>query len=227
MSTQLRNKEIKVQRAAQSLDHFKTKVAGAEDVYVGVLKPVLIGAGVLVLGLLGWGAYANMRARALERHEAALAGILRYVEGDGSTPVPAAEAEKRMREKLPVLEELARNAPSKVKPVADGVLGSWRLMLGQGGPAVAEPGKDPWQRLRLAQRALALGKGDEAAALLAPLRRDATPQEAWGRTYWAALLDCDRLRGDRAQALKDLAEFKERFKTSPEVDSLDATVKGI
>lgn len=228
MSTNVRDKEIKVQRAAQSLDHFKSKVAGAEDAYVGILKPVLFGAGIVLLALLGWAGFASLRSKSLGRHEAALAEVLRYVEGDGTTPLPAAEAEKRMKEKLPVLEQLARTAPASEKAVAEGIASGWRLMLGQAGAtaATAEP-KTPWDRLRAAQRSLALGRGEEAARLLAPLRKDATPQEAWGRLYWTLALDCDRLQGNRAQALKDLAEFKDRFKNLPEANSLDNVVKSI
>ena len=228
MSTSVRNKEIKVQRAAQSLDHFKSKVAGSEDVYVGILKPVLIGAAILAIGLLAWAGFASMRSKAAERHEAAMAEILRYVEGDGVTPLSAAETEKRMRERLPALEGLARSAPASGRPVAEGMLSTWKLMLGQGTqePVALDP-KDPWQRLRLAQRSLALGKGDEAARLLLSLKKDATPQAPWGRIYWTVLMDCHRLQGDREQALKDLAEYKERFKNLPDVDALDAVVKGI
>ena len=228
MSTSVRNKEIKVQRAAQSLDHFKNKVAGSEDVYVGILKPALIVAGILVVGLLAWAGFANMRSKAVERHEAALAEVLRYVEGSGASPAPAVEVEKRMREKLPVLETLARTAPSSQRQIAEGHLAGWRMMLGAAGPGAttAKPG-DPWQRIRLAQRSLALGQGGEAVQLLAPLRKDATPQEPWGRLYWTVLMDCNRLQGNRDQALKDLAEYKQRYKDQPEVNSLDAVVKGI
>ena len=73
MSTSSRSKEIKVQRDAQSLEHFKTNVAGSEDVYVSLLKPVLIGVGALVLAVLAWLGWSNMRAKAVERHEVALA----------------------------------------------------------------------------------------------------------------------------------------------------------
>lgn len=230
MSSNVRNKEIKVQRAAQSLDHFKNTVAGSEDVYVGILKPVLIGAGVLVLVLLAWAGFANMRSKAVDRHETALAELVRYVEGDGSTPPSAAESEKRMREKLPVLEGLAQSAPGSEKAVTEGMLASWKLMLGQPSSVPAQAGadpKDPWQRLRLAQRQLALGHGDEAGRLLAPMQKDATPQQPWGRLYWTTLMECHRLKGDRDQALKDLAVYKDRFKSLPEVNSLDPVVKGI
>lgn len=228
MSTSVRNKEIKVQRAAQSLDHFKTKVAGSEDVYVGILKPTLIGAGILVVGLLAWAGFANMRSKAVERHEAALAEVLRYVEGSGTPPASAVEVERRMREKLPVLETLARSAPSAQRQVAEGHLASWRLQLGAAGTnaATTETG-DPWQRIRLAQRDIALGHAEDALRRLVPLRKDATPQEPWGRLYWTVLMDCNRLQANRDQALKDLAEYKQRFKDQPEVNSLDAVVKGI
>jgi hypothetical protein len=230
MSNNVRNKEIKVQRAAQSLDHFKNTVASSDDVNAGILKPVLIGAGVLVLLLVAWAGWSGMATKAVERHESALAEILRYVEGDGTVPVPAAEAEKRMREKLPALEYLAKTAPGSEQLVTDGVLASWRLMLGTAGSgaagAVADP-KDPWQRLRLAQRSLALGNGDETSRFLAPLHKGASPEEPWGKLYWKTRLECDRLQGKRDQAFKDLAEFKERFKNTPDANSLDPVVKGI
>lgn len=227
MSTSSRSKEIKVQRDAQSLDHFKTNVAGSEDVYVSLLKPLLIGVGALVLAMLAWVGWSVMRARAVERHEVALAELLRYAEGSGITPSAPSEVEKRMKEKLPALEQLARNAPASERAVAEGLLGSWKLVLGQGAPAPAADPKDPWQRLRLAQRSIALGKGEEGARLLAPLRKDATPQEPWGKAYWAAVLDCDRLQGNRDQALKNLAEFKARFKNLPDENALDVVMKGI
>ena len=228
MSTSVRNKEIKVQRAAQSLDHFKNKVAGSEDVYVGILKPALIVAGILVVGLLAWAGIANMRSKAVERHEAALAEVLRHVEGSGATPASAVEVEMRMREKLPVLETLARTAPSSQRKVTEGHLASWKLMLGpaSSNSTEVEPG-DPWQRIRLAQRSIALSRGEDAARLLAPLRKDATPQEAWGRLNWTVLMDCNRLQANRDQALKDLAEYKQRFKDQAEANGLDAVVKGI
>ncbi len=227
MSTSSRSKEIKVQRDAQSLEHFKTNVAGSEDVYVSLLKPVLIGVGALVLAVLAWLGWSNMRAKAVERHEVALAEILRYAEGSGPTPASPAEVEKRMKEKLPALEQLARSAPASERAIAEGLLASWKLVLGQGAPAPATDPRDPWQRLRLAQRSLALGKAEEAARLLAPLRKDATPAEAWGKAYWAAVLDCDRLQGNRDQALKNLAEFKARYKNLPDENALDVVMKGI
>lgn len=233
MSNNVRNKEIKVQRAAQSLDHFKNTVASSDDVYTGILKPVLIGAGVLVLALLAWAGWVGMRTKAVERHESALAEIIRYVDGNATVPAPAAEVEKRMREKLPALEYLAKSAPGSEKAVTNGVLSSWRLMLGSAGPGAAGPGaanadpKDPWQRLRLAQRSLALGNGDETSRFLAPLRKSASPEEPWAKLYWKTQLECDRLQGKRDQAFRDLAEFRERFKNSPDSASLDQVVKGI
>ena len=134
----------------------------------------------------------------------------------------------RMREKLPVLETLARTAPSSQRKVTEGHLASWKLMLGtaSSNSTEVEPG-DPWQRIRLAQRSIALSRGEDAARLLAPLRKDATPQEAWGRLYWTVLMDCNRLQANRDQALKDLAEYKQRFKDQAEANGLDAVVKGI
>ncbi len=227
MSISSRNKEIKVQRDAQSLDHFKNKVAGSEDAYVSLLKPVLAGAGALVLALLAWVGWSSLRARAVERHEVALAELLRSVEGSGATPPSSAEVEKRMREKRPALEELVRSAPASERAAAEGLLASWNVVLGQAGPAPAAEPRGPWQRLRQAHRFIALGKAEEAARVLAPLRKDATPQEPWGKAYWAAVLDCDRLQGDRGQALKNLAEFKARYKSLPDENALDVVMKGI
>ncbi|MBI4914034.1 MAG: hypothetical protein HY823_14990 [Acidobacteria bacterium] len=221
-----RNKEIQVQRPAQSLEHFKSKVASAEDVPSGILKPVLMGAGVLVLGLLAWGGISTIRTRAVERHEAALASILREVEGSASNPLAPADMEKRMREKLPALEALASAAPSSRKAVALGLAAKWRLAVDGKATPPAEAG-DPWGRLRLAQQKLALGQGPEAQALLAPLQKDATPQEAWSSLFWTTLMESHRLTGNRAQALKDFSEYRDRFKAQGDPFGLDNLLKSI
>ncbi len=225
MSAGSRNKEIQVQRPAQSLEHFKSKVAGPEDAYTGIMKPLLTGAGVLVLGLLAWGGIASIRSRAVERHEAALADLVHGVEGDG-TAAAAPDLEKRMRQNLPALEALARSAPSSRKAMTEGLLASWKLQV-EGKAAAVPQGDDPWGRLRQAQAALALGKGDEAQKLLAPLRKDATPEEAWGSLYWSTALEADRLLGSRDQAWKDLAEYKQRYKEQGDAAPLENLLKGI
>ncbi|NTV73576.1 MAG: hypothetical protein HGA66_05160, partial [Holophaga sp.] len=141
-----------------------------------------------------------------------LANLQLEVSGDSTEPVPAAEVEKRMREKLPQLEALARSAPGSEKATTEGILASWKLQLdGKGAiPAVAG---DAWGKLRLAQKQVAMGQGAEALATLGSLRKDADPDQAWAPVFWTTLLDADRLQGDRAQALKDFADYKARFKT--------------
>lgn len=225
MSSSSRNKEIQVQKPAQSLEHFKAKVAGPEDAYTGVMRPLLGGAGILVLGLLAWGGIASIRSRSVERHEAALAELVHAVEGDGSGAATA-DLEKRMRERLPALEALAASAPSSRKDLTQGLLASWKVQLDGKAVSVSQ-GDDPWSRLRQAQAALTLGKGDEAQKLLAPLRKDATPEKAWGGLYWSTSLEADRLLGNRDQAWKDLAEYKQRFKDLGDAAPLEQLLKGI
>jgi hypothetical protein len=225
MSLSSRNKEIQVQRPAQSLEHFKAKVAGPQDPYTGIMKPLLGGAGIVVLALLAWAGIASIRNRSVERHEAALADLLHEVEGDGTAPA-APDLEKKMREKLPVLEALARSAPAREKAVTEGLLASWKLQLDGKATPVSQK-DDPWSRLRQAQAALALGKGDEAQKLLSPLRKDATPEKAWGGLYWNTSLETDRLLGNRDQAWKDLAEYKQRFKDQGDAAPLEQLLKGI
>jgi predicted negative regulator of RcsB-dependent stress response len=72
---------------------------------------------------------------------------------------------------------------------------------------------DAWGKLRLAQKQVAMGLGTEALATLGGLRAKADPAESWAPVFWTTLLDADRLKGDRAQALKDFADYKARFKT--------------
>jgi hypothetical protein len=211
MARPTKGREIQVQKPAQSLAHFQSKLNQGQEDDGGLLKPILVGAGALVLvGMLyaGWSAW---RTQGLEKHEAALAAIQLEVEGDGVTPVPAPEMEKRMREQLPRLEALVAAAPANRKDATMGLLTSWRLALDGKAPLnVKSP--DAWERIRLAQRALALGQGQEARTQLEPLRAKAMPAEPWAEAYWTTEMDTNRLAGDRTQALKDLAEYKARFK---------------
>ena len=226
MARPTRDREIQVQKPAQSLAHFQTKLGQGEEEEGGLLKPILIGAASLVLlGLLygGWSAY---RTSAGEKHEAALAALQMEVEGDGVTPIPAAEMEKRMRERLGRLEALVAQAPAERKAFTAGLLASWRLVLGDPAKAPARA-EDPWGRIRLAQRALALGQSAEARTQLDPLRAKAEPGESWAEAFWASQLEVDRLAGDRAQALKDLADYKARFKGRGDAAALENLVQGI
>jgi hypothetical protein len=225
---QSRSKVIQVQKPAQSLQAFQQKVASGEDVQVGLLKPLLIGAGALVLAAAGYFVITTMRANTLEKHQTALADLQLEVSGDLSgngEPASPQELEQRMRERLPRLEALAKSAPAGDKALSEGLLATWRLQLGvQGGPAPL--GNDPWSQLRVAQRQIALGQGKEASATLAPLRSAASPDKAWAQLFWSNQLTADQLLGDRTQAWKDLGEYKALFKGQAD-PTLDRQLAGV
>lgn len=226
MARPSKQREIQVQKPAQSLAHFKTKLAQPHVEEVGLLKPILIGAGVVVaLGLIlgGWQAY---RSQAVEKHEAALALLQEAVDGDGVTPVPAATVEQRMRERLPQLEALAASAPASRRAVTQGLLRTWLLDLNGTAPEPTSAA-DPWGRIRLADRAIALGQAPAARQQLDPLRANARPGQPWAEAYWAAVLDADRVAGDRSQAWKDLSEYKARFKGRGDAGALDSLLQSI
>lgn len=219
-------REIQVQKPAQSLAHFQTKLGQGEEEDGGLLKPLLIGAGsLLVLGLL-FGGWAAWRSQVIEKHETALSALQVEVEGDGVTPLPPAEVEKRMREHLGQLDALVASAPSSRKAATAGLAATWRLAL-DGKGQVPTQAEDAWGHIRLAQRALALGQVQEARTQLDPLRAKATAGEPWAEAYWTSQMDADRLAGDRPQALKDLAEFKARFKGRGDAASLENVLQGI
>ena len=51
MATNIKNKEIQVQKPAQSLQAFQAKIAasqGAEEISTGLLKPILISVGAVI-----------------------------------------------------------------------------------------------------------------------------------------------------------------------------------
>ena len=226
MARPTKNRQIQVQKPAQSLAHFQSKVKQGQEEDAGLLKPILIGiASVVAVGLI-IGAWSAWQTSAAEKHEAALATLQIEVEGDGITPVPAAEVEKRMRERLGRLETLVNSAPSSRKAATAGLLATWRLTLDGKGQAPAKA-EDAWGQIRLAQRALALGQVQDAHAQLDPLRAKATPGEAWAEAFWLSQLDADRLAGDRAQALRDLAEYKARFKGRGDASTLEKMVQSI
>jgi hypothetical protein len=141
-------------------------------------------------------------------------------------PAQPADIEKRMRENLPKLEVLAKSAPASQKATTEGLAATWRLELdGKGG--IAPKAEDPWSRLRLAQRQIALGQGPEAVATLTPLRASAVPSEPWGGLYWKTLLDARTLQGEREQALKDYAEYKLRFRDQADIRGMERILTGI
>lgn len=225
MVTHSKNKIIQVQKPAQSLQAFQKKVASGEDVQTGLLRPMLITAGVVLgLGVAVFG-FRSWRASVVEKYEAELAALEIDVTGDPMAPAPPADLEKRMRDKLPQLEALVGRAPGAEKAAAEGLLASWKLQLdGKGGvPAVQD---DAWGKLRLAQKQVAMGQGAEALATLGGLRKDADPGKAWSSVFWTTLMDANRLQGDRAQALKDLGDYKARFKTQAD-PAVERMVQGV
>ncbi len=226
MARPTKDREIQVQKPAQSLAHFQTKLNQGQEEDGGLLQPILIGIGVIVaLGLVvgGWLAWQSAAA---EKHEVALSALQMEVEGDGVVPPAPADLEKRMRERLGRLEALVSAAPSSRKVATAGLLATWRLTLDGKGQAPTKA-EDAWGQLRLAQRALALGQIQGVRAQLDPLRAKATPGEAWAEAFWLCQLEADRLAGDRPQALKDLAEYKARFKGRGDATALENLVQSI
>jgi len=221
MAANIKSKEIQVQKPAQSLQAFQQKLARGDDSQVTLLKPLLIGTGLLATLVIGFFGFRAWRANALEKHEAAVAELLLEVQGDGLTPVAPAEVEKRMRERLPRLESLAKSAPGGASEITKGVLASWNLEL-DGKASRPVLGSNPWDRLRAAQRQLALGQAEEVAATLKSLRSSAKPDAPWAPLYWATQMDLHRLKGDRNEAWKDYAEYKSLFK-----DQADASFEKI
>ena len=222
MANHAKSKEIQVQKAAQSLQAFQRKLQ-VPDGHSKGLKVLLIASGsaaVLALGAFGIHAW---RASAIEKHEAALGSLLLEVQGEG--PGDPAAQEKRMRTLLPRLEELARKAPGARRAGTEQLLATWRLEL-DGKAAAASQGSDPWSVLRLAQKRIALGQGQEAVAALAPLRGKAEADQAWAAPYWSTLLDARRLTGERAEAWKDYAEYRARFRDRADRD-LEQVLQGI
>jgi hypothetical protein len=226
MARPTKSREIQVQKPAQSLAHFQTKVNQGQEEDAGLLKPILIGVAAIVAVGLVYGSWSAWQSAAVEKHEAALSALVMEVEGDGVVPVPPAEVEKRMRERLGRLEALVNAAPSARKADTAGLLATWRLALDGKGPAPAKP-EDAWGRIRLAQRALSLGQVQETRTQLDPLRSKAAPGEAWAEAFWMSQLDADRLAGDRTQALKDLAEYKARFKGRGDTSALENLIQSI
>lgn len=226
MARSTKDREIQVQKPAQSLAHFQTKLGTGEDEDAGLLKPILLGVAAVAVVGLAIGGFSAWRGSVIEKHEAALSALQIEVEGDGVVPLPPAEVEKRMRERLGKLEALVVAAPSSRKDATAGLLATWRLALdGKGqAPGAAE---DAWGRIRLAQRALALGRLPEARAQLDPLRAKATPEEPWAEAFWTSQMDANRLAGDRPQALKDLADYKARFKGRGDAAALESLLQSI
>ena len=226
-------KEIQVQKPAQSLAHFQQKMAQGQDLQTGMLKPLLIGAGSVVLLVASFFGFSAWRDSRMEAFESNLAEITQGLDGTG--PAPSApsgllspdQIEKTMRDRLPKLEALVKTAPGSRKASAEGLLSVWKLSLDGKSSTPVAPAKEPWARIAQAERAIALGQGQEALTLLSTLRKSASPTEDWANLYWNTLVEADRLAGNRDQAWKDYAEYKDRFKDRAVTVLMDRTLQGI
>lgn len=220
-------KEIQVQKPAQSLAHFQQKIAQGQDLQTGMLKPLLIGASTVVLLVAGFFGFSAWRDSKLEAFESNLAEITQGFDATGPAPLGADLIEKTMRDRLPKLEALVKTAPDSRKVSAEGLLATWKLSLDGKSSAPIAPAKEPWARIAQAERAIALGQGQEALTLLSSLRKSASPKETWANLYWNTLVEADRLTGNRDQAWKDYAEYKDRFKDRAVTESMDRGLQGI
>jgi hypothetical protein len=241
--TDIKKKEIRIQKQAQSLTAFQSKVALGYDDRAALMKRLLAAAAAVLLALAAAVAWRVWRSHKIERHETALAALLAEVQGGRPKPPDASGAAaaagapeqlQRMQAALPRLGELARTAPAPCAPVANGLLAAWRLALGpegadgaDGAGKAAAPPKDAWSRLRMAQRSVALGLPQEALGLVSGLHKKAGPGQAWSGQYWALLMQIRQLEGDRAQALRDYAEYRLRFKGSADAGALDKALEGV
>ncbi len=223
----VRNKEIQVQKPAQSLAHFQAKVASADDVETGLVKPLLIGGGTVLALVVGYFAFSSWQAGKVERYEASRAEILRALEADPKVASAPGDFEKRLRESLPGLEQLAKEAPSSRRAQALAEVASYRLMLDGKGGGVPPAATTPLGKVQAGARLVALGQGKEALDLLLPLRGKAKAGETWADLYWVTLMDARRLTGDRAGALKDLSDYRTEFKGEGYIRRLEQMAQGI
>jgi hypothetical protein len=227
--TDIKKKEIRIQKQAQSLTAFQTKVAHGLDDRAALVKRLMAAAGAVLLTLVAIVAWSIARDRRVRQHETALAAVLAEVQGHRSSPLGTDEQLPRMRTALPRLEELARTAPGPCAPVARGLLTTWRLELGEeaGAPGGTAAPKDPWSRIRLAQRSVALGRAQEALSLVSPLHKKAGPSEAWSGQYWTLLMQIRQLEADREQALRDYSEYRRLFRGHQDAKALDKLLEGV
>lgn len=224
----VRNKEIQVQKPAQSLAHFQAKLASADDVETGMVRQLVIGGVAVALLVAGYFGYRAWQTGKVERFETARAEILMAIEGDVQAPYASQDYEKRLRENLPALEKLAKEAPGSRRAQALSEVQSFHLMLdGQAGAASPAPASTPVAKIQDAGRLVALGRGKEALDLLLPLRGKATAGQPWADLYWTTLLDARRLTGDRAAALKDLSDYRKEFQGEGSYRRLEQMAQGI
>jgi len=222
----IKKREIQVQKPAQSLSAFQRKVASEMDDRAALMKRVIIAAAVLVLLVAGFAAWQVWVSHSVRQHEIAVSALVTEVDGSPLAPAPPLEREQRLRNALPKMEELARKSPSACRDVTNGLVSTWKLELEGRGGELPVP-NDPWSRLRLAQRSIALGQAKEASDMLLPLHGDAKPGRAWSQLYWSALMQVRLLEGDRQQALKDYSEYRKVFKAQADLTTMDKILNSI
>ena len=230
----IKKKEIKIQKQAQSLTAFQSMVAHGIDDRTALMKRLLLAAAAIVLALAAVASWMLWQSHRIGQHETALSALVSEVQGSRSKPNPADVQVQKMRAALPRLEELAKTAPDPCVAVTNGMLAAWKLKIGPDEDSATTPQtaaivapKDPWSILRLAQRSIALGQAKEAGDLIATLRKKAKPSAAWAGQYWATLMQVRQLEGNRAQALNDYAEYRSLYKGHPDANALDKALEGI
>jgi hypothetical protein len=232
--TKIKQKEIRIQKPAQSLTAFQARVASGADERSGLLRGFVITCVALLVLIGGLFVWRMWRTSRIERHETALAALVFEVNGDAASIAtnpaaasPAAEGrEQRLRDAVPRLETLAAKAPGSRRDVALGILSTWKLELEGAGGILPEP-TDPWSRLRLAQRSIALGQAVDAYGMISALHKNAKPNQAWAQLYWASLMQIRQLEGNREQALRDYAEYRTIFKDKADLGAMDKALKAI
>jgi hypothetical protein len=223
----IKQKEIRIQKPAQSLTAFQAKVASGVDERSTLLKGFVIVSIALLVLIAGMFIGRMWRKHKIEQHETALAALMTEVNGDIANPIPPEEKEQKLLNALPRMEELAAKAPRTRKDTAMGILSTWKLMgLGDTGGPLPIP-TDPWSRLRLAQRSIAIGQTAEAYGFISVLHKKAKPNLAWSQLYWSALLQIRQLEGNREQALKDYAEYRTIFKDKADLVAMGRVLNAI
>jgi hypothetical protein len=230
--TKIKQKEIRIQKPAQSLTAFQARVASGADERSSLLRAFVIACIALLVVIGGLFVGRIWRNHGIEKHEAALAALILEVDGNSAStaaanPAAAEGREQRLSDALPKMEALAAKAPGSRKDVANGILSAWKLELdGTGGGTLPQP-SDTWSRLRLAQRSIALGQASDAYGLISALHKSARPNRAWAQLYWSSLMQIRQLEGNREQALKDYAEYRTLFKDKAELSAMDKVLNAI
>jgi hypothetical protein len=198
--------------------HFQTRKS-INNKNIIATKPrytLFVMIGIIAITLL-YITFSFVRYTFQKKHKVALASLQWQVDNriEFSSPY---ELEARMRKLLPKLEELSRSMSSD--DITKGTLATWQMQLGLANKLPSP--SNPWNRIWLAKRLIALGQNQAAESMLAPLRKLATIEESWGFSFWSTLISLDQLQGNREQGWQDVGEYKSRFK-----DRVDPTIERI